>query len=113
MVDFVFLAEPTLDQASWQKAVVGDPGAAKILQAAADAYASVEWTPAALHEVTLALAEAQGRKLAKAQAPIRVALTGRTVGPPLFESLHVVGRDEVCRRMREAIRMVGASTVGS
>ena len=32
-------------------------------------------------------------KLGKAQAPVRVAVTGRSVGPPLFESLEVLGRD--------------------
>ncbi len=31
---------------------------------------------------------------------MRVAVTGRSVGPPLFESLEVLGRDEVLRRMR-------------
>jgi glutamyl-tRNA synthetase len=38
----------------------------------------------------------------KVQAPVRVAVTGRTVGPPLFESLEVLGRDETLRRLRAA-----------
>ncbi|MEY2974151.1 MAG: hypothetical protein RIR49_571, partial [Actinomycetota bacterium] len=42
-------------------------------------------------------------KLGKAQAPVRVAVTGRRVGPPLFESLEVLGRDESLRRMRAAL----------
>ncbi len=41
-------------------------------------------------------------KLGKAQAPVRVAVTGRTVGPPLFEALEVMGREESLRRMRVA-----------
>jgi glutamyl-tRNA synthetase len=41
-------------------------------------------------------------KLGKAQAPVRVAVTGRTVGPPLFESLEVLGSDETLRRLRAA-----------
>jgi glutamyl-tRNA synthetase len=32
-----------------------------------------------------------------------VAVTGRSVGPPLFESLEVLGRDEVLRRVRAAL----------
>ena len=44
--------------------------------------------------MTLAIAEAVGRKLGKAQAPIRVAVMGRTRGLPLFDSLAVLGRDE-------------------
>ena len=38
----------------------------------------------------------------KVQAPVRVAVTGRTVGPPLFESLEVLGRDETLRRIGAA-----------
>ena len=41
-------------------------------------------------------------KLGKAQAPVRVAITGRSVGPPLFESLEVLGRDETLRRLTAA-----------
>jgi glutamyl-tRNA synthetase len=50
----------------------------------------------------IAAGEAAGLKLAKAQAPVRVAVTGRTVGPPLFESLEVLGRERVQARIRAA-----------
>jgi glutamyl-tRNA synthetase len=107
MVDFVFLADPPMEEASWQKAVARDDGAAAILAAAVDAYAGCEWTAEALREATVGVAEAAGRKLGKAQAPVRVAVTGRTVGPPLFESLVVLGRDEVLRRLRAALAGAG------
>jgi len=55
-----------------------------------------------LHAATLALAEAAGLKLGKAQAPMRVALTGRSAGPPLFESLVVLGRETTLGRLRSA-----------
>jgi glutamyl-tRNA synthetase len=103
MVDFLFLADPDVDAASWDKAITRDDGAVGLLEAAVLVYATADWTAASLHEATLALAESHGRKLAKAQAPIRVAVTGRTVGPPLFESLQVLGREEVLRRLRRAI----------
>ena len=108
MVDFVFLADPPFDQASWDKAMVRDAAGPAILTAAVAAYESCGWTAGELHEATLALAEAHGRKLGKAQAPIRVAVTGRSVGPPLFESLQVLGRDEVLRRLRHALAEAGA-----
>ena len=41
-------------------------------------------------------------KLGKAQAPVRVAVTGRSVGPPLFESLEILGREETLRRLSAA-----------
>ena len=103
LVDFVFLADPVVDETSWSKAIGSDPGAAALLDAAISAYEQAEWTAGALREATLALGEQAGRKLARAQAPIRVAITGRTVGPPLFESLEVLGREEVLRRLRAAL----------
>ena len=110
MVDFVFLAEPAIDPASWEKAIARDDGAGALLTAALDAYRSCPWSADALKDATLALAEAAGRKLGKAQAPIRVAVTGRTVGPPLFESLEVLGRDAVLRRLQAALdRLSGAA----
>jgi glutamyl-tRNA synthetase len=45
--------------------------------------------------------------MGKAQAPVRVAVTGRTVGPPLFESLHALGRDETLRRLQQFQGPVG------
>jgi glutamyl-tRNA synthetase len=48
-----------------------------------------------------------GIKLGKAQAPVRVAVTGRSVGPPLFESLEVLGRDETIRRLQAAVARLG------
>ena len=53
--------------------------------------------------MTLAIGESVGRKLGKAQAPIRVAVMGRTRGLPLFDSLAVLGRDETCRRIAAAL----------
>ncbi len=103
MVDFVFLPDPRIDEASWEKVVSNDPGALEILHDAVALYEDAPWEAGPLHDATASLAEARGRKLGKAQAPIRVAVTGRTVGPPLFESLEVLGRAEVLRRLRKAI----------
>jgi glutamyl-tRNA synthetase len=80
-----------------------------LLQAALDAYASCAWTRDELHRVTAELGESFGRKLGKAQAPIRVAVTGTQVGPPLFESLEVLGRDETRRRLSAALVRLAAA----
>jgi len=103
MVDFIFLADPVIDEASWTKAIGNDADAVGILTDALATYEACEWSAPRLHEETLALAERHGRKLGKAQAPVRVAVTGRTVGPPLFESLEILGRDEVLRRLRRTL----------
>jgi glutamyl-tRNA synthetase len=105
MVDFLFVEEPVMDERSWDKAM--KPPAADVLADAIAEYETCEWNRDVLHAVTLAIGERHGLKLAKAQAPIRVAITGRTVGPPLFESLEVLGRDPVLRRLRVASARLG------
>ena len=100
MVDFVFLDDPPVDEASWAKAM--KDGAAEVLDAAAIAFADCDWTADALKEALLAAGEARGLKLSKAQAPVRVAVTGRTVGPPLFESMELLGRERTLARMAAA-----------
>jgi glutamyl-tRNA synthetase len=106
LVDFLFLADAPDDPDSWQKAITGDEGAAQILTEALAAYETCPWDKDSLHAVTLSIAEAVGRKLGKAQAPIRVAVMGRSRGLPLFDSLAVLGRDETCRRLSVALARV-------
>ena len=103
LVDFLFLEDAPEDPDSWQKAIAGDELAPRILSGALAAYETCPWDKDSLHEVTLALAEGVGRKLGKAQAPIRVAVMGRTRGLPLFDSLAVLGREETRRRLEAAL----------
>jgi glutamyl-tRNA synthetase len=102
MVDFLFLDQAPIEEASWERAIAGDPAAAGLLDDAIASYESCPWTAEEIRAATLAVGERSGKKLAKAQAPIRVAVTGRTVGPPLFESLHLLGRDRTLERLRSA-----------
>ncbi len=102
VVDFLFMDEPEIDAASWDTTMTTEY-AKPLLADAIDAYAVVDWRADALKST---LEDVMGRyelKLGKAQAPVRVAVTGRTVGPPLFEALEVMGRDEALRRMRSAL----------
>ena len=103
LIDF-FFAEPVVDDAAWTKAIGANEAAPGLLDAAIRAYEDrvIEWSAQSLHAATLALSEAAGLKLGKAQAPIRVALTGRSSGPPLFESLVVLGRETTLSRLRWA-----------
>jgi glutamyl-tRNA synthetase len=100
MVDFAFLPEPAMDEASWAKAMT-EP-AADLLADVAAAYAVVPWQADALRERLETVGTSYGLSLGKAQAPVRVAVTGRTVGLPLFESLAVLGRAETLRRIDSA-----------
>jgi glutamyl-tRNA synthetase len=106
-VDFLFLDEPAWDEASWNKAM--KPGAAELLQDTREALAAdAAWTAEALKDTLLAIGEKHGLKLGKAQAPVRVAVMGRTVGLPLFESLELLGRDRVLTRLDAAIAKLEA-----
>jgi glutamyl-tRNA synthetase len=104
-VDFIFLAEPEIDEGSWNKAMSADaPG---WLDAVIVGLGEWPWEAPELHERFMALAEELGANRRKFQAPVRVALTGRSVGPPLFESMVVLGRDEVLARLRVARERLG------
>ena len=102
VIDFVFLADPVLDEQAWDN-TMSLPGAKEVLAETTEAYRQLaEWDAATLKTTVEAVGEKHGLKKGKAQAPIRVAVTGRTVGPPLFEALEVLGREEVLRRLTMA-----------
>ena len=48
-------------------------------------------------------------KLGKLAQPVRVALTGKTVSPGIFEIIHVLGKDVVISRLKKAITFIEAS----
>ena len=105
-VDFLFLDEPVADEASWAKAM--KDGAADLLDAATAAFSALEsFTAEPLKAALEAVAAERGLKLGKAQAPIRVAVTGRTVGLPLFESIEVLGRERTLARLAAARARLG------
>ena len=102
VVDFLFLADPVIDEAAWTK-TFGSPAAVAVLRDSIAAYDALgEWSAEVLKTALELVGESHDLKLGKAQAPVRVAITGRTVGPPLFEALEVLGRAETLRRMRVA-----------
>ena len=103
MIAFFFLDEVAFDEAAFAKTITNDATARELLAGAIERFADVTWTSADLHEATLTLGESFGLALRKAQAPIRCAVTGSTVGPPLFESLELLGRDETLARLRGAL----------
>ncbi len=102
VVDFLFLAEPVIDQDAWKK-VFAATDAVAVLREAIVAYEALgEWNHEVLKTTLETVGAAHELKLGKAQAPVRAAVSGRAVGPPLFEALEVLGRDETLRRMRNA-----------
>jgi glutamyl-tRNA synthetase len=80
------------------------PDAKPVLEAAIAALESVPaWTTVAIDEtLRTALIEKLGLRPKVAFTAIRVAVTGRRVSPPLFESLELLGRDRTLARLRSA-----------
>jgi glutamyl-tRNA synthetase len=109
MVDFLF-GPPSIDEGAWQKAMKPD-WAPAVLDDVIAAYEQAAWDPITLKDDFDAIAARHGVKPGKAGAPLRVAVTGRTVGPPMYESLELLGRDETLVRLRAA-RERAAAEVG-
>ncbi|WP_405773232.1 glutamate--tRNA ligase [Streptomyces sp. NBC_01538] len=106
-VDFLFLPEPAFDEASWAKAM--KEGSDALLITAREKLEAADWSSAeSLKEAVLAAGEAHGLKLGKAQAPVRVAVTGRTIGLPLFESLEILGKEKTLARIDAALEKLAA-----
>jgi glutamyl-tRNA synthetase len=113
-VDFLRLEsiDGAIDEASWEKGVVKlGERAAVMLEAAVAELSSCEWNAAAIEAALGAAARSAGFvkpdasvDMRRAQAPVRVATTGRSVGPPLYESLAVLGRERTLDRLRAARR---------
>jgi glutamyl-tRNA synthetase len=74
-----------------------------VLAAAAETLDSVEpFTAERIEEALRGLADRLGQKPRQAFQPIRVAVTGSTVSPGLFESIELLGREETLARIRSA-----------
>lgn len=61
------------------------------------------WQRDTLEELARTYAEANGHKLGAVAQPLRAALTGSTVSPPIFEVMEILGRDETLGRLGDAI----------
>jgi glutamyl-tRNA synthetase len=110
MVDFLRVPSVPIDDESWRKGVakLGERAGA-MLDAALERLDGCDWErdpiEAALRDAAVAAGFVNaegGPQMSKAQAPVRVAVTGRSVGPPLYESLVVLGRSRTLERLREA-----------
>ncbi len=76
-----------------------------VVKAAYDALAALpEWTTPAIEDaLRVALVEGLELKPRNAFGPVRIAVTGRKVSPPLFESLELLGRDRSLARLSAAL----------
>jgi glutamyl-tRNA synthetase len=64
---------------------------------------NASWTKETLDGIVGAAAAARGLGLGKVAAPLRAALSGRTVSPSVFDMMLVLGRDETIARIKDAV----------
>jgi len=102
LLRFLFVDEVEVDDAAAAKHL--RPEDAEILDAAATALQELpDWsTPAIEEALKAALVEGLGRKPRQAFGPVRVAVSGRTVSPPLYESIELLGREKTLARLATA-----------
>ncbi|HWG93855.1 MAG TPA: glutamate--tRNA ligase [Mycobacteriales bacterium] len=99
-------AEFAVDPAAAEKVLVA--GTDDVLAAAADALEPVaQWdTEHVQAALDGALIDGLGLKRGKAYAPVRVAVCGATVAPPLPESMALLGKERTLARLRAAVALV-------
>ena len=105
-VDWILCPDVTYDEKAWHKSIVKGRAAAEVLEAvearlADDDFSSAERLEAVVMGVGDELTERIGARV-RSQPPVRVALTGRSAGLPLWEPMRLLGKDETLARVRKA-----------
>lgn len=101
-VRFLFADDLVYDETSWEKVMTAEE-TPQALAAAREALASAEWSDAGVEAALRGMLEAEGLSARKGLQPIRVAMTGSSVSPPLFESVVALGRDRALARIDAAL----------
>jgi glutamyl-tRNA synthetase len=109
---FLFQDFAEWDEKAWRKHLGAD--AAAPLEAVRARLAAVvepdQWHAEALHGEILAVAEAQALKMGKVAQPIRVAVAGTAVSPPIDLTLEMLGQDRTLARLDRAIGIASSQT---
>ncbi|MGY1856773.1 glutamate--tRNA ligase [Modestobacter sp. SYSU DS0290] len=102
LLGFLFTEDVAIDPAAADKQLAA--GAGEVLDAATVALRDLaDWsTPAIEAALKEALVDGLGRKPRQAFGPVRVAVSGRTVSPPLYESIELLGRERTLARLAAA-----------
>ncbi|GAB6067851.1 glutamate--tRNA ligase [Methylothermus subterraneus] len=82
-----------------------------VLQALLERFRQLDaWEQEKLHQAVVATSEALGQKLGKVAQPLRVALTGSSVSPPIDVTLYLLGREKTLARIARAIDRILANS---
>ena len=104
---FFFRAPATYDEKAVRKHITADVPAL-LAEAAAALGELAEWNAPAIHELISGVAAAKGVPLGKLAQPIRLAVCGGTVSPPIDATLAILGKSETLSRLTRALALWGA-----
>jgi glutamyl-tRNA synthetase len=98
---------PVDDPAAFQRTIASD-GGVEILRSARDALSEADpFTEETVEAALRGVVERTGLKPGKVFQPVRVALSGTTASPGIFESVALLGREEVLARIDRALKRAG------
>jgi glutamyl-tRNA synthetase len=101
---FFFVEEVTFDEAAVRKHLT--PEALLNLAALRARFAELpEWTPSAVHDALAAFASEKGVGLGKIAQPLRVAVSGTAVSPPIDATIALLGRERTLERLDRAVSL--------
>ena len=104
-ISFLFTEDYPFEESSLEKAI-RKPGALERLQTLGEALKNLpEWTHASIEAKLKETAAALGVKAGELVHPARVAVTGKSIGPGLYETLEILGRERVLARFKRAAEL--------
>ncbi|MDP6102079.1 MAG: glutamate--tRNA ligase [Dehalococcoidia bacterium] len=108
LMDFFFLEDMEYSADLLIQSGMDSDGTGNALEAALQCVTDLEtWSAEHLEGGLRPLAAERGVKTGQLFGTIRVAVTGRKVAPPLFETMEVLGRDRCLTRLNAAVRLLG------
>jgi glutamyl-tRNA synthetase len=108
LLGFLFVEDVEIDPAAAEKQLSGQNAVAVLDAATAGLRELAEWsTPGIEAALKSALVDGLGLKPRQAFGPVRVAVSGRTVSPPLYESMELLGRERTLDRLTAARAVAG------
>jgi len=109
LAEFYFSREIAYDEKAAEKFLRAE--AVAILEEIIDRLSKETMTDKGMaHRLIQQLAETRGEPLVRIAQPIRVALTGKAISPPIDEVIEALGKEEVIQRLRRAIEYIEART---
>ncbi len=102
-----FYKEPSIDLQKLTEFAKDKPAAKEILTSFTELFSSLNsWEAKQLDEQAHALLQDKGYKPKEAFMTVRVAISGVTATPPIFETLEILGKEKVLARLKAAIHLI-------